>query len=77
MQKKVYTRCSHLHISFTGGGKLQNALEIIEHVNADEPPPPPDDGEVIAEMARINSIDKCNVWFEAHLDTKQELASPE
>lgn len=53
-----------------GGGKLANAMEIVEIVNADDPKVIPpvleDDEQAIAEIARINSINKCNVWFEAH-----------
>lgn len=46
-------------------------MEIVEIVNADDPKPEPyiDDGideHCITEIARINSINKCNVWFEAH-----------
>lgn len=45
-------------------------MEIVEIVNADDPKAVPtvaeDDERVIAEIARINSINKCNVWFEAH-----------
>ena len=51
---------------------MHNAMEIVEIVNADEPKEEPAvhtsdiDEHVIAEIARINSINKCNVWFEAH-----------
>lgn len=47
-------------------------MEIVEIVNADEVKPETlakdDDEQVIEEIARINSINKCNVWFEAHED---------
>lgn len=56
-----------------GGDKTANAMEIVEIVNADDPKPPhvlssaaDDEEKAIAELARINSINKCNVWFEAH-----------
>lgn len=53
---------------------MDNAMEIVEIVNADDPKPDPvtaaveadHDEQVISEIARINSINKCNVWFEAH-----------
>ncbi|KAF6032383.1 hypothetical protein EB796_009306 [Bugula neritina] len=50
---------------------MDNAMEIVEIVNADMPAPAVAaetdvDEQAIAEIARINSINKCNVWFEAH-----------
>lgn len=60
---------------------MENAMEIVEIVNADDPKPDSAcavsadlDEHAIAEIARINSINKCNVWFEAHetmLDSQQ------
>lgn len=47
-------------------------MEIVEIVNADDPKPhvlssaADDEEKSVAELARINSINKCNVWFEAH-----------
>ena len=62
---------------------MENAMEIVEIVNADDPKPETnahyveglDDEHAIAEIARINSINKCNVWFEAH-ETLLETSQP-
>ena len=59
-----------------GGGKLPNAMEIIEFVNHDEPAAEEDDA-AIEELARINSTEKCQVWMEAteHRDRRARRAT--
>ena len=48
-----------------GAGKLPNAMEIVEFVNYDDPVSRRQDDDAIDELARINSVEKCEVWMQA------------
>lgn len=59
-----------------GGGKLANAMEIIEFVDRENPSAGDfRDDDVIEELARINSVEKCEVWMQATCDNDQPLES--
>ncbi|XP_013411595.1 uncharacterized protein LOC106174541 [Lingula anatina] len=56
-----------------GDQKLDNAMELVEHVNRDEPFAHrhpfeellDEDDKIIEEIARRNALDKCHVWMQS------------
>lgn len=52
-----------------GGGKVESAMEIIEIIQHGDEGVVVDfnevDDEAISELARINSVEKCEVWMQA------------
>lgn len=51
-----------VHKRALDGMKVQNTLEMVEIVNAEEPHCP--DDEVINQIAQRNAVEKCLVWME-------------
>ena len=61
-----------------GGGKVESAMEIIEIIQHGDDGIMMDctavDDEAISELARINSVEKCEVWMQA---TEEHRVDPE
>lgn len=62
-----------------GGGKVESAMEMVEVMRHGDDALDAEfslaDDEAIAELARINSVEKCSVWMQATVEHRADSAT--